>query len=102
MSLQLVPKSGMILIEPIANKRPKAGNIELADYYHEPETTGRIVSLAQAFVCEACGNQRDTELAEGDIVLFPPSAGDELEWQGTRYLLIREVDVLARVEEATV
>lgn len=101
MSLTLVPKAGMVLIRPIASKRPQAGSIVLADYYQEPDTTGQIVKLGDPLGCVDCGTpQRDVAL--GDVVLFPPSAGEELEWQGERYLLLRESEIIATVEEATV
>lgn len=99
MSLTLVPKTGMVLVRPIPPATPKAGNIELADYYDEPETTGEVVALAERFTCPECGAGRESDVAVGDVVLFPASAGQELEWQGVRYLLIPEIAIAAVVEE---
>lgn len=100
MSLQLVPKSGMLLVRPIAPKIPQCGSIQLADYYHKPETTGEVIGMAERFACPDCGSQHEPQVQEGDVVLFPPSAGNLVEFGGEPLLLIREDDVLAVVDEA--
>lgn len=102
MSLSLIPKPGFVLVKPIEPPRPSAGDIVLADYYEEPETSGEVIALGGRFTCQACGASRDTEVAVGEVVLFPGSAGDAVEWQGTRYLLIPESDIIACVDEVSV
>lgn len=101
MSLQLIPKAGMLLVKPIQHQPAKSesGLIQLADVYHEPETSGEVIALAERFVCEDCGAGRESDLNVGDVVVFTPSTGDELEWQGDRYLLIPEAAVLGVVVE---
>jgi chaperonin GroES len=99
MSLQLVPKSGMLLVRPIAAKLPSAGSIQLADVTYTPDTTGEVIALAESFTCPDCGAQHEPQVEEGDIVLFPPSAGNLVPFNGQDFLLIREQDVLAIVEE---
>lgn len=103
MNLQLTPKTGMLLVKPIQHQPAKSesGLIQLADVYHEPETSGEIVAMAERFICPDCGAGRASELSVGDVVVFPPSAGDELDWQGERYLIVPESAVLAVVCEAT-
>ena len=44
----------------------------------------------------ACG--RVTEVQPEDVVIFPPSAGQRLEHEGTDYLVLREDELLAVVE----
>lgn len=102
MSLALLPRAGMVLIRPIAAKPAASpcGIIELADVTYEPETTGEVIAVAERFECPSCGAGRAPEIAEGDIIVFPPSAGDELEWKGERYLLVPESAILGVVVEA--
>ena len=38
-------------------------------------------------------------LKEGDIVLYGKYAGTELEFEGIKYMMMRQSDVLAVVEE---
>lgn len=97
MTLQLTPKAGMILVRPIKSAIPSSpsGVIQLADVHDQVETTGEIVALAHTFLCDACGQARATELEVGDLVLWPPTAGTEFEWQGETLLALREADVQA-------
>ncbi len=99
MSLQLVPKSGMILVRPIAPKIASAGMIQLADYTYQPETTGEVLALAESFACTECGAEHQPQVEEGDVILFPPSAGNSIEFLGQSLLLLREADVLAVVDD---
>lgn len=99
MSLQLVPKSGMLLVRPIAPKIASSGSIQLADYYHKPETTGEVIGMAERFACPECGAEHEPQVEEGDLILFPPSAGNLVEFGGETLLLIREDDVLGVVNE---
>jgi co-chaperonin GroES (HSP10) len=99
MSLQLVPKSGMLLVRPIASKLPQSGTIQLADWYEKPQTTGEVIGMAERFTCTECGSSHEPQVEEGDVILFPPSAGNLVEFGGEPLLLIREDDVLAVVNE---
>ena len=63
--------SGVILVESYA-----------------PEVIGTVV---------ACGDV--CEVKEGDVVLFTPQAGREMEWNGTRYLVLDEDEILAKWDE---
>jgi chaperonin GroES len=94
----LVPKSGMILVRPIAPRPVACGALELADVYYAAETSGTVIALADAFACPDCGAKKAPQVSVGDKVLFPPSAGSQFELGGVTYLLLQESDVIAVVE----
>lgn len=102
MTLQIIPKSGTVLVRPIAVQPAKSasGLIQLADVYYAPETTGEVIALPEHTPCPECGTGRPSDFAVGEVIVFPPSAGDEIEWQGERYLLVPEASVLGVVVEA--
>lgn len=54
---------------------------------HAPSVMGTIV---------ACGDVRDVQIE--DVVLFPPEAGQELEHEGQRYLILTEDELIAVLE----
>jgi co-chaperonin GroES (HSP10) len=56
---------------------------------HAPEVIGTVI---------ACG-QDVCEVREGDVVLFSPAAGREIEWNGQRYLALDEDEILATWNE---
>jgi co-chaperonin GroES (HSP10) len=92
----------VLLVKPITPKPATSagGLIQIADVYHEPETSGVIVAMAERFACPDCGAARQSELTIGDLVVFAPSTGEEIEWQRERYLLVAEHAVLAVLSEA--
>lgn len=54
---------------------------------HAPSVMGTIVAV---------GDVR--EVAVGNVVLFPPEAGHELEYQAQRYLVFSEDELIAVLE----
>ena len=59
-----------------------------------------VISLIVAliFVLVACGNgtkDETMEIAVGDQVLYGKYAGTEVEFEGVKYLIMRQSDVLA-------
>lgn len=59
-----------------------SGIIGIEDY--APSVMGTVV---------ACGDVRDVKLDQ--VVLFPPEAGQELEYEGQRYLVLDENELIA-------
>lgn len=55
---------------------------------YAPEVIGTVIS---------CGEV--SEVKEGDVVLFAPEAGREMELAGTRYLVLDEDEILAVWDE---
>lgn len=62
-----------------------SGLVIIEDY--APSVLGTIV---------ACGDVRD--VSDGDVVVFPPEAGTELEYQDQRYLVLTEAELIAVLE----
>ena len=56
---------------------------------YAPEVIGTVI---------ACGHDV-REVKEGDVVLFSPQAGREIEWNGTTYLALDEDEILATWNE---
>ena len=80
-----------VLILP-APAEEKVGGIIIPDTAKEKPLRGKVV---------AAGNgTKDEEmiLKEGDTVLYGKYAGTELEYEGTKYLMMRQSDVLAVIE----
>ena len=87
-------------IKPLADRdiihneqaEEKERGIIITDIAKEKPLRGKVV---------AAGNgTKDEEmiLKEGDTVLYGKYAGTELEYEGTKYLMMRQSDVLAVIE----
>ena len=76
-------------IEPAAAEEKTIGGIIIPDTAKEKPLQGKVV---------ATGNgTKDEEMVvkEGDTVLYGKYAGTELEYDGKKYLVMRQSDILA-------
>lgn len=86
--MNIKPLADRVLILP-APAEEKVGGIIIPDTAKEKPLRGKVV---------AAGNgTKDEEmiLKEGDTVLYGKYAGTELEYEGTKFLMMRQSDVLA-------
>ena len=89
--MNIKPLADRVLILP-APAEEKVGGVIIPDTAKEKPLRGKVV---------AAGNgTKDEEmiLKEGDTVLYGKYAGTELEYEGTKYLMMRQSDVLAVIE----
>ena len=90
--MNIKPLADRVLVLP-AQEEEKVGGIIIPDTAKEKPQHGTIV---------AAGNgTKDEEmvLKEGDEVLYGKYSGTELEVEGTKYLIMRQSDVLAVVQK---
>ena len=86
--MNIKPLGDRVLVLP-APAEEKVGSIIIPDTAKEKQLHGKVV---------ATGNgTKDEEmfLKEGDEVLYGKYSGPELEYEGTKYLMMRQSDVLA-------
>ena len=90
--MNIKPLADRVLVLP-AQAEEKVGGIIIPDTAKEKPQHGTVV---------AAGNgTKDEEmvLKEGDEVLYGKYSGTELEVEGTKYLIMRQSDVLALVQK---
>lgn len=87
--MNIKPLADRVLIEPVAAEEVTVAGIIIPDSAKEKPLKG---------VVKAVGNgTKDEEmvLKEGDVVLYGKYAGTEIEFEGEKYLIMRQSDVLA-------
>ena len=87
--MAIKPLADRVLIEPAAAEEKTIGGIIIPDTAKEKPLQGKVV---------ATGNgTKDEEMVvkEGDTVLYGKYAGTELEYDGVKYLIMRQSDILA-------
>ena len=90
--MNVKPLADRVLVLP-AQAEEKVGGIIIPDTAKEKPQYGKVV---------ATGNgTKDEEmvLKEGDEILYGKYSGTELEFDGTKYLIMRQSDVLAVVNK---
>ena len=89
--MKIQPLADRVLVLP-APAEEKVGGIIIPDTAKEKPLQGKII---------AAGNgTKDEEmvLKEGDTVLYGKYAGTEIEFEGEKYLIMRQSDVLAVIK----
>ena len=87
--MNIKPLADRVLIEPAPAETKTVGGIILPDTAKEKPLQGTIVAVGKG--------TKDEEmiLKEGDTVLYGKYAGTELEFEGKKYLIMRQSDVVA-------
>ena len=83
---ELGVRGDRVIVKPETPKEYQQGSIVVLDQ-DAPDVMGVVI---------ACGDVMD--VAVDDIVIFPPSAGQVLEYAGERYLVLRESELLGVFE----
>ena len=87
--MAIKPLADRVLIEPAAAEEKTIGGIIIPDTAKEKPLQGKVV---------ATGNgTKDEEIVvkEGDTVLYGKYAGQEINVDGTDYLIMKQQDILA-------
>ncbi len=82
------PISDRVVVKPAPAEEKTAGGIIIPDTAKEKPQRGEIIAVGPG----KDGNKMTVK--KGDIILYGKYAGQELNYQGTDYLIMREDDVL--------
>ena len=86
--MNIKPLADRVLVKPAAAEE-KIGGIIIPDTAKEKPLKGEVVSVGNGTKDE------DMVLKAGDVVLYGKYAGNELEFEGEKFLIMRQSDVLA-------
>ena len=86
--MNIKPLADRVLIEP-APAEEKVGGIIIPDTAKEKPLHGKVIAAGTGTKYE------EMILKEGDEVLYGKYSGTELEFEGNKYLMMRQSDVLA-------
>lgn len=87
------PINDRVVVQPAPADEKTAGGIIIPDTAKEKPQRGEVVAV---------GPGKDGNLmtvAEGDIVLYGKYAGQELSYEGSDYLIMREDDILVILDK---
>ena len=87
--MSIKPLADRVLIEPAPAETKTIGGIIIPDTAKEKPLQGPVVAVGKGTKDE------EMVLKEGDTVLYGKYAGTELEFEGKKYLIMRQSDVVA-------
>ena len=86
---KIQPLADRVLIRPVAAEEKTIGGIIIPDSAKEKPLRGEVIAVGNGTKDEAM------VLNAGDQVLYGKYAGTELEFEGEKFLIMRQSDVLA-------
>ena len=86
---QIQPLADRVLVRPVAAEEKTIGGIIIPDSAKEKPLRGEVIAVGNGTKDEAM------VLNAGDQVLYGKYAGTELEYEGEKFLIMRQSDVLA-------
>jgi chaperonin GroES len=86
-----------VVIEPLEAEQKTAGGIVLPDTAKEKPIKGRIVAVGPGKLLDN-GKRLEPVVKKGDQVIFSKYGGTEYKVHGKEYLIMKESDILAKVE----
>ena len=87
--MKIQPLADRVPIEPAVAEEKTIGGIIIPDTAKEKPLQGKVVAVGKGTKDE------EMVLKAGDTVLYGKYAGTELEFEGQKYLIMRQSDVVA-------
>lgn len=98
MAMNLKPLADRVVVKPIVKDEVTKGGIVLPDTAKEKPQEGEIVAVGPGKLGED-GKRIEMEVKKGDRVIYAKYAGLEWKHDGEEYLILRESDILAKLNK---
>ena len=96
--MNLKPLGDRLIVRAIEAEETTASGIVLPDTAKEKPQKGKVLAVGDGKVNEDTGKRTPLDVAEGDEVLYSKYGGTEIVVEGEELLVLRESDVLAKVQ----
>jgi chaperonin GroES len=98
MSLKLKPLGDRVIVKAIEEEETTASGLVLPDTAKEKPQKGEVLAVGDGKVNEDTGKRTPLDVVVGDQVLYSKYGGTEIKVDGEELLVLRESDVLAKVQ----
>jgi len=95
--MKVKPLNDRVLVKRLEEMQVTKGGIYIPDTAKEKPVEGQVVSVGPGKVNDQ-GNRVPLNVKAGDKILFGRYAGSEIKVDGEDYLMMREDDILAIIE----
>ncbi|UCG27787.1 MAG: co-chaperone GroES [Bacteroidales bacterium] len=87
--VKIKPLADRVLVEPMEAETKTASGIYIPDSAQEKPQKGKVVAVGSGT------KEVEMEVKKGDVVLYGKYSGNEINVDGTDYLIMRQSDILA-------
>ena len=95
--MKLKPLGDRLIVRAIEEEEKTSSGIVLPDTAKEKPQKGTVLAVGDGKIDDS-GSRVPLDVAEGDEVLYSKYGGTEIKVDGEELLVLRESDVLAKVE----
>jgi chaperonin GroES len=95
--MKVKPLNDRVLVKRLEEMQVTKGGIYIPDTAKEKPVEGQVISVGPGKVNDQ-GNRVPLNVKAGDKILFGRYAGSEIKVEGEEYLMMREDDILAIIE----
>jgi chaperonin GroES len=96
--MKIKPLNDRVLVKRMEEVQVTKGGILIPDTAKEKPIEGKVIAVGPGKMSDA-GSRMPLQLKEGDRVLFGKYAGTEIKMEGEEYLMMREEDILAVIND---
>lgn len=98
MAISIKPLGNRIVVQPIEEEEITAGGIVLPETAKEKPQKGTVLAVGPGERNDE-GKHVALEVKDGDKVLFAKYSGTEIKYEGKKLLIMRESDILAKLND---
>ena len=95
--MNLKPLGDRLIVQAVEEEETTASGIVLPDTAKEKPQKGKVIAVGEGNWDED-GNYIKMELEEGDEIIYSKYGGTDIKLGTDEYLILRESDVLAKVQ----
>ncbi|MCS7285970.1 MAG: co-chaperone GroES [Anaerolineae bacterium] len=96
--MRLRPLGDRVVVEPIEREERTPSGIILPETAKEKPQEGKVIAVGPGRLNDQ-GQRIPLDIKEGDRVIFAKYAGTEVKLNDKKYLILRESDIMAVIEE---
>ena len=96
--MKLKPLGDRLIVRAVEEEETTASGLVLPDTAKEKPQKGEVLAVGEGNRNENTGERVPLDVAEGDVVLYSKYGGTEVKVDGEDLLVLRESDVLAKVQ----
>jgi chaperonin GroES len=96
--MKIKPLNDRVLVKRMEEVQVTKGGILIPDTAKEKPIEGKVIAIGPGKMSEQ-GQRMALQLKEGDRVLFGKYAGTEIKMEGEEFLMMREEDILAVIND---
>lgn len=99
--MQIKPLHDRVVVRRLEAETMTRGGLVIPDKAADKPTQGEVLAVGDGIILDS-GERRPLAVKVGDRVLFGQYAGDDIKLNGETWLIVREAEILAVIEDAKV